>query len=126
MPEVEHDGEVAPATLMRIIFRTSNLKEGAYVELTADNLHYVKVAMYAHQSTKGTRNKKNQVQTPAGSRWVKRGKRYGFLAARASTKDGCRRYKFFPTNTDDHAARDATQRWLDGHDTSEGEDGTIA
>ena len=119
LPQVEYNREVAHATTMRIL-TTSDLNSSAMVELTAGNLHYVKLAMHAHQTANGTR-KKSEVCAPSGSRWVKRGKQYGFLAKRPGTgpRSGRLSHKFFPTRGDVDAARAKTQAWLDGLDESD-------
>ena len=140
----------APECCMRVK-NSTDLNAAIVVELTAENLHYVRVAaLHAMEQGEEQRSeplrKRPLVKAPPGCRYVKRRNTMGFIACKdVQDTDGPeqheghpaqgRKYKWLPfdNSSDMMAADDAggkASRWINGDDGSDvacnaSEDGDI-
>ena len=116
LPEVVCEGETAAAITMKVKAPSSDIKaDGICVELTVQNLNYIRVAMKASIGMKtGARHTPTRPSS-SGCQWVKRrkGNTAGYLATRKGA-DGKLVSKFFNSKDDD--AKTSAEKWRAGED----------
>ena len=111
MPAVEFDGEVAAAISLKVKAPASDRKgDGVCIELTTENLHYIRIALRVSQGTKNYSRTKPGLPSNTGCRWVKRGKRCGYLATRKP--DGCEMQSRFFSSTKHGDDAVVAHKWM--------------
>jgi hypothetical protein len=118
LPEVVGEEETAAAITMKVKAPSSGIKaDGVCVEVTVQNLHYIRIAMKASIGLKSGVRHCPTHPSSSGCQWVKRRKgATGYLATRYGA-DGKLVSKFFPSRNDD--ARTDADKWRAGEDAAE-------
>ena len=115
LPEVEHLGEEAAAIALKMKAPASKFKnDGLWVELTEQNMHYLRVAMLASCGDKDGRKHRHHGNSKNCRRITKR-KQDGYLASR--DENGKRKHRFFADDSSCLQIQEKILKWQAGQDT---------
>jgi hypothetical protein len=116
LPTIEYNGETAEALTMRIKSPTTTTKaDGIVVQLTAANMHYIRIGMLKSNGNKLATRKRAAEESSAKCKWVTRKKKSGYIATR-ELDDGTVVSKLFFSNSADADAtvlKEMAEKWIE-------------